>query len=101
MVRSRALETGLELGVYNRRGVTVRLPFDGGDQERSVAERYRRDADTLRFDWTRTAGCLDRIAETYERDARREDQGAEQRDWICEQRRLPWVSDRDSYLHCL
>ena len=82
MTRSRALEQGLETGVYNRRGVTVRSPFDGGDQERGLAERYRRDAEALRFDWTRTAACLDRIAETYEHDARREDQGAEQRDWL-------------------
>jgi transcriptional regulator with XRE-family HTH domain len=82
ITRSRALERGLETGVYNRRGVTVRLPFDGGDQERGLAERYRRDAEALRFDWPRTAACLDRIAETYERDARSEDQGAEQRDWL-------------------
>lgn len=82
MTRSRALEQGLETGVYNRRGVTVRSPFDGGEQERGLAERYRRDAEALRFDWTQTAACLDRIAETYEHDARREDQGAEQRDWL-------------------
>jgi hypothetical protein len=82
MTRSRALEQGLETGVYNRRGVTVRSPFDGGEQERGLTERYRRDAEALRFDWTRTAACLDRIAETYEHDARREDQGAEQRDWL-------------------
>ena len=82
ITRSCALERGLETGVYNRRGVTVRLPFDGGDQERGLAERYRRDAEALRFDWPRTAACLDRIAETYEHDARSEDQGAEQRDWL-------------------
>jgi hypothetical protein len=82
MVRSRSLERGLELGVYNRRGVTVRLPFDGGDQERDLASRFRRDAEALRFDeWDRTVACLERIAENYEQDARRMDQDAEQRDW--------------------
>jgi len=80
--RSRDLETGLELGVYNRRGVTVRSPHDGGEQERGLAERYRRDADALRFDWPRTAATLDRIADSYEADARREDESAEQRDWL-------------------
>jgi hypothetical protein len=79
--RSRHLETGLEVGIYNRRGVTVRSPNDGGEQERGLAQRYRRDADALRFDWPRTAATLDRIAESYEMDAQREDQHAEQRDW--------------------
>ena len=73
MTRSRTLERGVEIGVYNRRGVTVRMPHDGGGQERALAERYRRDADALRFDSPRTAACLDRIAATYEVDANRED----------------------------
>jgi len=82
MVRSRALESGFEIGVYNRRGVTVRLPHDGGGQERALAEVYRRDAAALRFDWPRTSACLDRISTTYEVDAAREDLSAEQRDWL-------------------
>ena len=76
------LGAGFEIGVYNRRGVTVRMPQDGGGQERALAERYRRDAEALRFDWHRTAACLDRIATTYEVDANREDLSAEQRDWL-------------------
>jgi transcriptional regulator with XRE-family HTH domain len=79
--RSRHLETGLEIGVYNYRGVTVRSPHDGGVQERDLADRYRRDAETMRFDWPRTAATLDRIAESFARDAEREDQSADQRDW--------------------
>ena len=82
LTRSRTLERGLEIGVYNRRGVTVRMPHDGGGQERALAERYRRDAEALRFDSPRTAACLDRIATTYEVDANREDLSAEQRDWL-------------------
>jgi transcriptional regulator with XRE-family HTH domain len=82
LTRSRALERGFQMGVYNRRGVTVRSPFAGGELERNLAERYRRDADALRFDWDRTAACLDRIAATYEVDATREDLSAEQRDWL-------------------
>lgn len=82
LVRSRSLEQGFELGLYNRRGVTVRLPHDGGAQERLLAEQYRRDAEALKFDWPRTAACLDRIAATYEADANREDLRANQRDWL-------------------
>ncbi len=68
-------------GVYNRRGVMVRLPHDGGAQERDLARRYRRDAEAMRFDWPRTAATLDRIAESFAMDAEREDQSADQRDW--------------------
>ena len=82
MVRSKELEQGFENGVYNRRGVTVRSPFDGGDQERILAESYRRDAEALNFDWIRASGCLKRLSESYERDARRHDQDAEQKDWL-------------------
>ena len=82
LARSRPLEQGFEVGVYNRRGVTVRMPQDGGGQERALAERYRHDAKALRFDWPRTAACLDRIATTYEVDASRQDLSAEQRDWL-------------------
>lgn len=81
ITRSRDLETGLVVGLYNRRGVTVRDPFDGGEQERELAEIYRRDAEALRYDWPRTAACLERIAEGYEADGKRQDEYAEQRDW--------------------
>jgi DNA-binding transcriptional regulator YiaG len=80
-VRSRHLEQGVALGVINRRGVTMRSPLDGGEQERELADRYQRDADALRFDWLRTAAVLERISENYASDAKREDIGAEQRDW--------------------
>lgn len=82
VTRSRNLERGFEIGVYNHRGVTVRTLRDGGEQERALAECYRRDAEALRFDWPRTAACLDRIATTYQVDANREDISAEQRDWL-------------------
>lgn len=39
-------------------------------------------AEALRFDWPRAAATLDRIADSYEADARREDESAEQRDGL-------------------
>ena len=82
IARSRRLEEGLELGVYNRRGVTVRMPHDGGEQERELVRSYRRDAEAMRFERQRTAAVLNRIADRYEGDANREDVNAEQRDWL-------------------
>jgi hypothetical protein len=82
LCRSRELEEGFQVGLYNRRGVTVRLPTDGGQQERELATRYRADALACAFTWPRTQSVLERIAEGYERDGMRQDQSAEQRDWM-------------------
>jgi hypothetical protein len=81
LCRNRDLEEGFQIGLYNRRGVTVRLPTDGGQQERELAAQYRADALACAFTWPRTQAVLERIAESYERDATREDRDAEQRDW--------------------
>jgi transcriptional regulator with XRE-family HTH domain len=82
LCRSRDLEQGFQIGLYNRRGVTVRMPTDGGQQERELAAQYRADALACAFTWPRTQAVLEQIAEGYEHDAAREDQGAEQRDWM-------------------
>ena len=79
---SRVLEKGFEVGVRNRRGVTMRMPHDGGAQERVLAERFRQDAKAIRFEWPRASACLDRIARSYASDADRHDLSAEQRDWL-------------------
>jgi len=82
LCRSRYLEQGFKIGLYNRRGVTVRLPTDGGEQERALAAQYHADALACALTWPRTQAVLERIAEGYEHDATHEDQGAEQRDWM-------------------
>ena len=82
LARSRVLERGFEVGVYNRRGVTTRIPRDGGKQERELSKRYKQDADAIGLEWPRASACLHRIAETYNVDAMRKDLSAEQRDWL-------------------
>jgi hypothetical protein len=79
-ISSRDLEHGLELAVYNSRGVTTRRLNDGGTQERQLARRYREYEAVASAKWPRTAAMLQRIAETYEADARREDHEAELRE---------------------
>ncbi|GAJ30743.1 helix-turn-helix domain-containing protein [Acidomonas methanolica] len=75
------LERGFIIGLFNRRGVTTRMPTDGGAQERVLARRYRDDAKAHALLWPRTRALLERIASQYEADAKFEDQTAEQGDW--------------------
>jgi excisionase family DNA binding protein len=78
-IGSQDLETGLHIGRANARGFTSRGVFDGGQQERSLAEKYRDWAASLTPQWPRTARMLRGLAESYERDARRNDSEADLR----------------------
>ena len=80
-LRSDDLERGLEVGAYNRRGVTTRGMRDGGELERNEAERYRDYARKAAIEWPRTAAVLERIASYYESEAKAQDERAEQVDW--------------------
>jgi hypothetical protein len=76
-VQSKDVEDGLEIQVYNNRGITSRGPAEGGDQERDVVAQYRAQADDLADAWPRTAAVLRRLADGFDRDARRYDDEAE------------------------
>lgn len=75
------LVSGFLMGKYNRRGVTSRMPRDGGALERREAAKYRAWADGIEDNHPRTARLLAGMAESYERDAQREDENAERVDW--------------------
>lgn len=75
------IDQGFVIGLYIRRGVTTRMPTDGGGLERGEAAMYPADAKASALLWPRTRAVLERIADGYEADAAREDQTAEQRDW--------------------
>lgn len=74
---STALERGIAIATSNSRGVTMREPTAGGDQERALAARYRDHAERVAHRWPRTAAMLRMIADGFEADARREDIDAE------------------------
>ena len=82
ITRSRELETGILVGVYNRRGVTMRSPLDGGAQERDLATNYRRCSKAVALEWSRTSALLEKIARSFEDVGRHEDEAAEQREWL-------------------
>lgn len=71
------LDTGLHIGKVNKRGVTSRGVFDGGDQERELEKHYREMATKISTRWPRTARVLRGIADSYQQDALRHDSVAE------------------------
>jgi len=71
------IEKGIYIGLMNSRGVTSRGPFDGGKQERELAQQIRVNARRLDR-WPRTKAVLIAQAESLEREAQREDTEAEQ-----------------------
>jgi hypothetical protein len=74
---SHDIERGLEVGRFNQRGVITRSLSEGGEQERKIAANYESQAELIRFKFPRTASMLKRMADTYKRDAIREDRDKE------------------------
>ena len=67
---------GFVVGKRNLRGVTQRGVFDGGDQERYLAKDYQEHAARLVPERPFTAMLLREIADSYEREGRRNDDEA-------------------------
>ena len=70
---SRELDRGFVLGALAARGVSTRVPGEGGDQERALAATYRQMAREMSSRWPRVGGVLDGLADSYERDGTRWD----------------------------
>ncbi|MDE0231070.1 MAG: hypothetical protein OXN93_02165 [bacterium] len=72
------IDSGIEIAMYNQRGVTSRSPTEGGDQERDLAETYRQKSQ--RFNgWPRLSAIFISLANSYEFDSARHDRSAETR----------------------
>ncbi|WP_244425787.1 helix-turn-helix domain-containing protein [Rhizobium etli] len=80
-VRSGQVDTGVMIGRRNLRGVTTRLPGDGGVQEHQLVATYREWSRATALEWPRTSAILENIAKGYEQDARWHDDDAERLDW--------------------
>jgi transcriptional regulator with XRE-family HTH domain len=81
ITRSNDLESGIRTGVFNKRGVTTRLPTDGGAQERDFAARYQAWSDKTKLEFPRTSAMLAKIAEGYQWDAKYHDDDADMQQW--------------------
>jgi hypothetical protein len=64
---------GFEVGIYNKRGAYNKSPDEGGDQERDKARDFQDWAEACKIEWPRTAASLQRVADEYAIEARRED----------------------------
>jgi hypothetical protein len=77
-IQSEELEHGLQLERFNMRGVHGKQIFEGGTQERALADENARWAD-IAVAWPRTSALLRAIASSWRVDAEREDTEAAQR----------------------
>ena len=74
------LEEGIEVEVFNSRGVTTRDPYAGGSLERALVDQYTEYAERLGFEYPRTKNMLKRIADDWAKHARRQDMESELRE---------------------
>lgn len=79
-VESQHLGEGFITGKVNLRGVTSRGMFDGGEQERSLADQHRTDAARIASSWPFTARLLRRLADSFESSGRQFDSESDWRD---------------------
>lgn len=71
---------GFTIGKYNLRAVVSKGVYGGGNQERTLADRYRADAYQLTARWPITAKFLRDLASSYEWEARFFDTDADWRE---------------------
>ncbi len=70
---------GFEISISNQRGCYSKSMTEGGAQERELAGKYQKLADSIRSGWPMVAASLQRIADRYLSQAKREDEQLEER----------------------
>jgi hypothetical protein len=73
------IRRGFQTECWNKRGVTQKASDEGGEQERMLAETYRRHARIVCTSHPRLAAAIDQLASSYEQYGRREDRDADLR----------------------
>ena len=64
-LKSDKLDEGFRVGIINKRGVSLRDIYEGGEQERKLADKYKFLAEKITVCWPRTAGLLRKIEKEY------------------------------------
>lgn len=68
------IRRGFYAGVHNSRGATSRMPYDGGAQERQIAEDFRRFSSHWQNSKPNLAAMIESLAKSYEHEARWHDE---------------------------
>jgi len=76
-LKNEDLESGIEIEQFNSRGVVTKNMFEGGKQEYDLAQKWREWQKNIDIKWLRTKKMLGRIADSWEKEAKREDIDAE------------------------
>ena len=76
-INTEKLKTGYSIGMWNKQGVTVRGPFDGGTIERERAEYFAQLASEVMCDYPNVSEIFSELQGYYERCARERDEEAE------------------------
>ena len=79
-VNSPDMELGLEIAIYNKRGVVSKSPLEGGNQEREIASKYRDWAVAMRDTCPRISSVLKKVSDRYTEMARHSNTQAEYRE---------------------
>jgi len=77
---SKELEDGFMIVIYNKSEVVIKSINEGGEQERSLAEQYKKYSERISIQYPKTSAILKKVVEVYENEARREDGEAKKRD---------------------
>lgn len=76
-LQSPEIEKGIEIEQFNARGVVSKALFEGGTQELEISAKWRSWAEIIGLSWPRTRAMLEKIANSWEAEAKQEDQRAE------------------------
>jgi hypothetical protein len=73
LLESDEFERGFDMGVSNSRGVVMKDPEEGGEQERELGMKYADYAERLAVRWHRVSRAMRSISDSYYDHAKRED----------------------------
>ncbi len=79
-INTDSIKNNFACAVFNQRGTVTKSPFEGGDQERKLAEYFNDLATNHKNKFPSVASVLEKLSKSYEQDAKREDERAEKRE---------------------
>jgi hypothetical protein len=72
------IKDGFYTAIKNSRGTVTKSPFQGGDQERELAQEFDNYSSNISTSYPITSSILKRVSDSYLNEAKREDERAEE-----------------------